>query len=89
MLSVISRSIIANISHNPKRLKKSFCVELVLGTFIQSVSSWRFSLITLMLINMGVFLLILLIMPETSRSLKYKINYKTTLDKYLYYFKNR
>ncbi|MDE4988619.1 MFS transporter, partial [Francisella tularensis subsp. holarctica] len=28
-------------------------------------------------------------MPETSRRIEYKINYKTTLDKYLYYFKNR
>lgn len=58
------------------------------GVFIQSVSSWRFSLITLMLINMMVFLLILLIMPDTSRSLKYKINYKTTLDKIFVFFKN-
>ncbi|MBK2149833.1 MFS transporter [Francisella tularensis] len=97
---VISRSIIADVSHNPKRLRKSFslyalasqislCIAPVLGAFIQSVSSWRFSLITLLLINIVVFLLILLIMPETSRRLEYKINYKTTLDKYLYYFKNR
>ena len=91
MLSVISRSISANISHNPKRLKKSFSlyalasqlspsIALILGAFIQSVNSWRFSLITLMLINMRVFLLILLRMPETQELSNNKINYKTTLD---------
>lgn len=63
---VISRSIIADVSHNPKRLRKSFslyalasqislCIAPVLGAFIQSVSSWRFSLITLLLINIVVF----------------------------------
>ncbi|MDE4976166.1 MFS transporter, partial [Francisella tularensis subsp. holarctica] len=64
--AVISRSIIADVSQNPKRLRKSFslyalacqislCISPVLGAFIQSVSSWRFSLITLLLINIVVF----------------------------------
>lgn len=97
---VISRSIIADISHNPRRLKKSFsmyalasqispCIAPVLGAFIQSISSWRFSLATLLIINLVVFLLILIIMPETSRSLKTKINYKKTLNKYIFFFTNK
>lgn len=97
---VISRSIVADISHNPKRLKKSFslyalasqispCIAPVLGAFIQSVSSWRFSLVTLMLINVVVFLLIFIAMPETSRNQKYKIDYKSTLRKYILFFKDK
>ncbi|MED7819194.1 MULTISPECIES: MFS transporter [unclassified Francisella] len=98
--AVISRSIIADVSHNPKRLKKSFsmyalasqvspCIAPVLGAFIQSISSWRFSLIALMLINIIAFLLILSLMPETLRVIKYKINLKDTVNKYLYFFKNK
>ncbi|API86015.1 MFS transporter [Francisella uliginis] len=97
---VISRSIIADVSHNSKRLKKSFsvyalasqvspCIAPVLGAFIQSVSSWRFSLTALMLINIIVFLLILRLMPETLRITKYKIRFKITINKYLELFKNR
>ncbi|MED7788667.1 MFS transporter [Francisella sp. 19X1-34] len=98
--AVISRSIIADVAHNSKRLKKSFsiyalasqispCIAPVLGAFIQSISSWRFSLITLMFINIVAFLLILSLMPETLRVIKYKINLKDTINKYLYFFKNK
>ena len=99
---VIARSIIADVSKSEIQLKKSFSMfsltsqlspglAPVIGGIIQEYTSWRLSLIVLMLVNIGCFFILYKFMPETRiiEDQLTKIKTSKIINNYIILFKNR